>query len=188
MNPSGWLMIKPARECTLVPKRLRPCPQSVVAELKFGFSGRFETRVLLLHFRTNSFLPSASLDCSSPMKKNTSLSKCFNCNRLFTPDARSRDRQRFCGARVCQRARKARNQRLRRKRRLNESGEGIEMKPTEAICVADWMSQNVGLVGLIATIAGEQEPDAVERVVRKVLERGIRITKRMGVINSKQKS
>ena len=115
------------------------------------------------------------------MKKNRSLCNCLNCNRFFSPEPRNRVRQRFCGEATCQKARRAHNQRKRRRRKLSEATTGAEMKPSEAICVADWMSQNVGLVGLISKLADTVETDAVEAAVRRMLERGFKVTAKLPV-------
>jgi hypothetical protein len=58
------------------------------------------------------------------------------------------------------------------------------MKPSEAVCVADWISQNVGLVGLISKLADSVEPGAVEDAVRRVLERGFQVTAKLAVTDS----
>ncbi len=58
------------------------------------------------------------------------------------------------------------------------------MKPSEAVCVADWMSQNVGPVGLISRLADTVEPDAVEAAVRRMLERGFQVTAKLPVTGS----
>ena len=43
------------------------------------------------------------------------------------------------------------------------------------------MSQTVGLVGLISTLADTVEPGAVEGAVRRMLERGFRVTAKLPV-------
>ena len=46
------------------------------------------------------------------------------------------------------------------------------------------MSQNVGLVGLISKLADTVEPDAVKAAVRRMLERGFKVTAKLPVNGS----
>lgn len=95
--------------------------------------------------------------------------KCLNCQQLFRPDPRVRDRQRYCSAPACRQASKAASQRHWREKPENAD---YFRGPEQVARVRDWRARHPGYWRRGATNRGALQDETLTQVVDKKQQSG----------------